>query len=134
MKPHVLLVDDSALVTGALRLLLEETGHRVSEAASVAEAIAVARSERPDAMLLDISLPDGDGLGVLSTLRSLGEAPRVTVALTGHDEDAVRERCMNAGCRDLLVKPIAPMALPGRIAAWLAESGEAEAGRTDLSG
>ncbi len=122
MKPHVLVVEDSALVIGALRVLLEETGHRVSAAMSVAEAVASARADAPDVILLDITLDREDGLGVLSALAKTHELPRAAVAVTGHDEPAVRERCLNAGCRAVLVKPISAALLPALIKVWLSES------------
>ena len=122
MKPHVLVVEDSALVVGALRVLLEETGHRVSAAMSVAEAVAAVRADPPDVILLDITLDREDGLGVLYELAKTGELPRVAVAVTGHDEPAVRERCLNAGCRAVLVKPISATQLPALIKVWLSES------------
>ena len=119
MPPRVLLVEDSALVVAALRLLLEETGYRVSAAATVREAIDRAMDDAPDVMLLDLSLPDGSGLDVVAALAARGVVPRVTVAVTGHDDPALRERCLAAGCTDVLLKPIAPLALPGQIRAWL---------------
>jgi CheY-like chemotaxis protein len=122
VTPHVLLVEDSALVIGALRVLLEETGHRVSAASTVADAVAAARADPPDVILLDITLNREDGLGVLFALARTDELPRVAVAVTGHDEQAVRERCLNAGCRTVLVKPISAMQLPVLIKAWLAET------------
>jgi DNA-binding response OmpR family regulator len=118
---HVLIVEDSALVVSAIRILLEDAGFRVSAALTAAEAMARARDDRPDAMLLDLSLPDGDGLSVLAALRESGAAPRVTVAFTGRDEPATRARCLEAGCRDVLVKPIAPLALAGQLRGWLGE-------------
>ncbi len=117
--PHVLLVEDSALVVGALRILLEASGHRVSSAGTVKEAIATAELDPPNVMLLDLTLPDGDGLDVLSSLAGRGHAPPVTVAVTGHDEASVRERCLTAGCTQVLTKPIAAMKLPGLIDEWL---------------
>lgn len=106
MTGRLLIVEDSALVIGALRLLFEESGFTVDAASDVASAIAAARSATPDVMLLDLTLPDGDGLGVLESLRSSGALPRATVALTGHDDDDTRERCMGAGCAAVLVKPV----------------------------
>jgi len=99
-------VEDSALVTGALRLLFEQTGHRVSVAASVRDAIAACAAEPPDVMLLDLTLPDGDGLTVLRELGTRGALPPVALAMTGHDDPGTRERCLAAGCRDVLVKPV----------------------------
>lgn len=118
---HVLIVEDSALVVGALRLLLEEAGFRISAAHTVSEALTTARAGRPDLMLLDLTLPDGDGLAVLGALRASGAAPRVTVALTGRDEPETHARCLAAGCRAVLVKPIAPLALAGQLRGWLDE-------------
>jgi CheY-like chemotaxis protein len=115
----VLIVEDSALVVSALRLLLEDRGFRVSAAGSVADALETARREPPDAMLLDLSLPDGDGLVVLERLTSEGRAPSVTAAMTGHDDPRTRQRCLTAGCREVLVKPMRALELPGQIRRWL---------------
>jgi CheY-like chemotaxis protein len=116
---HVLIVEDSALVVGALRLLLEETGYRVSSAANVRDAVDVMRHEHPDVMLLDLTLRGENGLTVLDELRRTRDEPRVTVAVTGHDAPEVRERCLRAGCREVLVKPINTRELPRKIALWL---------------
>lgn len=119
MKPRVLIVDDSALVLDALRLLLEETGHVVHSACTVRDAVDTARASTPDIMLLDLTLRREDGLDALLELARTGDAPPVTVAITGHDDEAVRARCLDAGCREVLVKPIAALELPGRIKQWL---------------
>ena len=67
-SPHILIVDDSADVTGALRVLFEETGNDVSVANTIRDAVAVGRGRaRSTSMLLDLTLPDGDGLTVLAT-------------------------------------------------------------------
>ncbi len=117
---HILIVEDGALVVSALRILLEDAGHRVSDAGSVRAALETARRDRPDIMLLDLSLPDGDGLSILESLSADGMAPRVTVAVTGRDEPHVIARCKRLGCREILIKPMNAMALPGQIAEWLA--------------
>jgi CheY-like chemotaxis protein len=116
--PLVLLVDDSDLVTEALGILLVETGHRVTTAASVQGAIDAARADPPDVLLLDLTLPDGDGLEVLRTLASEGRAPRATVALTGHDDEATQARCLAAGCRAVLAKPVRAAALLAGLREW----------------
>jgi CheY-like chemotaxis protein len=69
---------------------------------------AVERAEEwnPDVMLLDVTLADGDGLRVLELLRESNHAPLNTIALTGHDDDEVHQRCMDAGCVDVLLKPV----------------------------
>ena len=106
MLPHLLLVDDSVLVTEALGVLFEETGHRVSTAASVAAAVAACVGDAPDVMVLDVTLGAEDGLAVLETLRRADRPLPVTVAMTGHDDDATRDRCLAAGCIAVLLKPV----------------------------
>ena len=119
-EPDVLLVDDSPLVTEALGVLLAETGHRVRTAGSVAEAVARARETLPDVLLLDLTLPDGDGLDVLRALAAEGRAVRAPVALTGHDDPETEARCRAAGCVAVLVKPVRAATLLKGIAEWTA--------------
>ncbi len=104
--PRLLIVEDSDVTAHALRVLFAESGYEVTTAASVASAIASARDARPDVMLLDLSLPDGDGLLVLQNLQATDDVPRATIALTGHDDDALRDQCIAAGCREVLLKPV----------------------------
>ena len=118
-RPLVLIVDDSSHVTGPLQILFEETGRRVATADSIASAVRACEKERPDLMLLDISLPDGDGLSVLSLLAGKSALPPVTVALTGHDDPLTVQRCRAAGCRDVLLKPVPVRELLRRAAEWL---------------
>ena len=113
--PLVLLVDDSTMVTDALRVLFESTGHRVAVAADVSSAIDACAVALVDVMLLDLSLGSEDGLDVLPVVREAGTAPRVTYAMTGHDDPATRRRCLDAGCRDVLVKPVPTRELLRRV-------------------
>jgi len=125
-SPHVLVVEDSALVSSALRILLEETGRRVTVAPSVRAAgealAAAAAADDPIALaLLDLTLADGDGLSVLESARAAGVAPRVSVAMTGHDDAATRDRCLAAGCADVLIKPVPMRELLARVGEWLGD-------------
>jgi CheY-like chemotaxis protein len=115
----VLIVEDNELVTGALRILFEETGRRVTVAHSVAEAVDAGRTDPPDLLLLDLSLPDGDGLEVARALQRAGIKPRATVAITGHDDPESIQRCEEIGCTELLVKPIASRELLRKAERWL---------------
>ena len=117
--PHVLIVEDSDLVSGALRLLFEQTGHRVTVAASVSAAVAAVLREAPDLMLLDLTLPDGEGTAVLERLREQDRMPRVVVGLTGHDEPEIVARCTALGCADVLLKPVPTRELLRRAEEWL---------------
>jgi CheY-like chemotaxis protein len=93
----------------------------VTEAGSVAAAVeAVALAARvPDVALLDLTLPDGDGLAVLHRLREIGREPRVAVAVTGRDDADVRARCLAAGCRDVLLKPVPARELSRLVTGWM---------------
>jgi CheY-like chemotaxis protein len=119
VKPHVLIVEDNDLVTGALRILFEETGRRVTVAHSVAEGIAAGEGDPPDLLLLDLSLPDGDGLEVIAQLTRSGVTPKATVALTGRDDPESLQRCRDAGITAVMVKPVPTNELLRRATGWL---------------
>ena len=106
MAARVLIVDDSSLVTDAFEILFEGAGYEVRSARSVAEAIDIGRKTTVDLLLLDLNLPDGSGLGVIDALRGSGNLPRATLAMTGHNDAETRRRCLDAGCADVLVKPV----------------------------
>ena len=120
MGPSILLVEDSTLVTDALRILFEETGHQVTVAATAAEAIRAATGARHDVMLLDLGLPDADGLTVLDALAPRGLAPHRTIALTGDGDAATVARCRAAGCHEVLLKPVSPGVLLKKVREALA--------------
>ncbi|HEX6574488.1 MAG TPA: response regulator [Gemmatimonadaceae bacterium] len=106
MSAKVLLVEDSPLIYSALKLLLESGGFDVTVATTAKEAKELGLELRPDVMLLDITLPDDDGLSVLRTLDAEGFKPGATFALTGHSDSETRSRCLEAGCDDVLLKPV----------------------------
>ena len=119
-RPHILIVDDSADITGALRVLFEETGNDVSIANTIRDALAVVDARAVDVMLLDLTLPDGDGLSALAAMRARDTQPRVTAALTGRAEPEVAARCTAAGCQAVLVKPVPIAELLRRVREWTA--------------
>lgn len=101
---HVLLIEDSSLVVDALRLLLEEHGYEVTTADSIRSARAAVAQRPPNIVLLDIALPDGDGLELArdwAPTRTM-----VVIALTGYADEETRAHCLKAGCRAVLVKPV----------------------------
>lgn len=116
----MLIVEDNELVTGALRILFEETGRRVTVAHSVADAIQAGEGDPPDLLLLDLALPDGDGLEVARSLRKKGIQPKATVALTGRDDPASLQRCSSEGITAVLVKPVPTKELLKKAKEWLA--------------
>lgn len=114
---HVLLVEDNELVTSAMRILFESIDARVSVAGSVATALGIGATDPAKLVLLDLTLPDGDGLSIIEPLRLAGS--ETFVALTGHDEPEVRQRCLDAGCIDVVVKPPRARELIAKAAGWL---------------
>jgi CheY-like chemotaxis protein len=115
----VLIVEDNELVTGALRILFEETGRRVTVAHSVAEAITAGQKDPPDLLLLDLVLPDGDGLEVARSLAKFGVQPKATVALTGRDDPESLARCSDAGVTAVMLKPVPSRELLRKAQEWL---------------
>ena len=99
----ILLVEDDPLLRHAFRLLLEDAGYAVVEAGSAAEALQAVDAAAPALVLLDLGLPDIDGLRVLEDLRRTGSVLPVIV-LTAHATD--RDRCLEQGADEFLVKPV----------------------------
>ena len=86
MLPSILVVDDDAAIRGLVVRIVRSWGHKVvSEAGSVAEALACAEALRPDVALVDIGLPDGDGFSLTRQLRT--RHPRTRVVLFSSDAD-----------------------------------------------
>lgn len=121
-KARILLVEDDSLLRHAFKLLLEDAGYDIREAGTASEAIRVARSETPGLVLLDLGLPDANGLDVARALRG-EEAMRdiPIIALTGRVGTQEKADCLAAGCTSYLTKPIDPKTLMKRLAEFLAE-------------
>jgi two-component system, OmpR family, response regulator len=115
---RLLVVDDEAtileLLSGSLRL----AGFEVLTAASGAEAVRAAASGRPDLVLLDVMMPDGDGFEALRRIRS-GGAEVPVIFLTARDEESDRVTGFAAGADDYVTKPFSLNELLGRIRAVL---------------
>lgn len=101
---HILLVEDSQAVTDALKILFESQDYKVTVAGSISDAVQV--PGRADVMLLDLTLPDGDGLLLIQKMRDAGNLPEHILAMTGHADAATNERCIAAGCTDVFIKPV----------------------------
>ena len=113
---HVLIVEDSQLVIDALEVLFDASGRRVSGARSLAEARTIATMDPPALVLLDLRLPDGDGLTLVEHLRAVGS---VVIALTGDDDPDKRRSCLDAGCADVLIKPVPARQLMAVAERWI---------------
>jgi two-component system KDP operon response regulator KdpE len=102
-KPDLLIVDDEVQIRRLLRLTLESAGYRVREAENGALGLNEAAVQRPDAVILDLSLPDLSGLEVLRRLREWSQIP--ILILSVHGEEANKIAALDAGADDYLTKP-----------------------------
>ncbi len=122
----LLVVDDDADLREALAEQLELEGFRVARAGDVATGRAAATAERPDLLILDVDLPDGDGRDLCRTLRDGGVAAPV-IMLTGAGEDADAIRGLDSGADDYVTKPFRFAVLLARIRAQLRQHDQSEA-------
>jgi DNA-binding response OmpR family regulator len=100
---HILLVDDDPLLRRSLAFNLEQAGYRASTAANAEDALALARRDPPDLILLDIGLPGMDGLEALHHFRSRGEVP--VIFLTGRRRELDEILGLELGADDYVTKP-----------------------------
>lgn len=120
---RLLLIEDEPELSTLVSGNLSRVGFAVDTARSLDEAGAAVRSMKYEAILLDLRLPDGDGLGLLKSLRDRGDKTPVIV-LTARDAVADRVRGLNAGADDYLIKPFAIEELVARINAVLRRPNE----------
>jgi two-component system, OmpR family, KDP operon response regulator KdpE len=116
-RQRVLVCDDEAQILRALRVILREAGFEVVPAASAREALDSAAVRPPDAAIVDLVLPDGDGVEVCRSLREWSELPIVVLSAVG--EEAEKVRALNAGADDYVTKPFGPSELIARLKAVL---------------
>lgn len=109
----VLIVDDERAIQKFLRASLEDNGFAVIEAATGQSALALAVAKKPDIILLDLSLPDMDGLEVLKRLREWNSAPVIVVSARNQESDKITG--LDRGADDYLIKPFGVEELLARI-------------------
>jgi two-component system KDP operon response regulator KdpE len=119
MKPAktVLIVEDEIAIVRFLRPALEREGFRIVEASRGAQALELAAKFKPDVILLDLGLPDMDGLEVLRGLRRWTVAPVIVLSARGEERDKISG--LDAGADDYLAKPFGVPELLARIRAAL---------------
>jgi DNA-binding response OmpR family regulator len=117
VKAKILVVDDERKIVQLARDYLEHAGFDVSAAYDGAAAIAAARADRPDLVVLDLGLPEIDGLDVARTLRSETSVP--IVMLTGRSEESDKLVGLELGADDYITKPFSPKELVARVRAVL---------------
>lgn len=123
MTARILVIDDEPAIRRLLRNTLERADYAVIEGANAREALALAAAERPDAALLDLGLPDRDGLGLVPLL------VRTCAVLVVSARDAIQEKvaALDLGAADYVTKPFDTDELLARLRAALRHRGVAEA-------
>jgi two-component system chemotaxis response regulator CheY len=105
--PKIMIVDDSLFMRNHLAKLLTKNGYETIAAEDGEQAVLHYRQARPDAVLMDITMPRKDGLQALTEIRDFDAMAKV-IMLTALDQELAATRAIHIGARDFLVKPAAP--------------------------
>jgi two-component system KDP operon response regulator KdpE len=115
--PRLALIEDDARIRESLERALRERGHEVRVAATGLAGLSQVMDDRPDAVVLDLGLPDVDGLELLKMLRAVSDVP--VIVATARDEEGDIIRTLDAGADDYVVKPFSTDQLEARLRAVL---------------
>jgi two-component system KDP operon response regulator KdpE len=114
---RVLVCDDEPHIVRALKVVMREAGFTPLAAETAEEALDVATLQRPDAAILDLVLPDGDGVEVCRAIRAWSDMPIIVLSAVGDEDHKVR--ALDAGADDYVTKPFSPRELVARLRAAL---------------
>ncbi|WP_019644897.1 response regulator [Novispirillum itersonii] len=117
MNAHLLVIDDEPQIRRFLGISLTANGYRVSEADGATSGITAARDLKPDLVVLDLGLPDGDGQDVISAIRSFSDCPILILSVRADEFDKVE--ALDRGANDYMVKPFGIAELMARLRALL---------------
>jgi two-component system KDP operon response regulator KdpE len=131
-RPRVLVVDDELQILRALRVVLRDAGFEVLAAQSAAEALDRAAVRPPQAAIVDLVLPDGDGIEVTRRLREWSEMPILVLSAVGEEEQKVR--ALEAGADDYVTKPFGARELVARLGAALRRASPGQEPRIEAEG
>jgi two-component system, OmpR family, KDP operon response regulator KdpE len=129
--PTILIIEDEVQMQRFLRASLGGNGYQVLQAATAQDGLAQAGARNPDLILLDLGLPDLDGLEVTQHLRSWAKTPIIVISARGKEEDKIR--ALDAGADDYLTKPFGVGELLARIRVALRRFAHGDAGASEFS-
>jgi two-component system KDP operon response regulator KdpE len=121
---RVLVCDDELQILRALRVILRDAGFDVVSAQTAEEALDAAALRAPDAAILDLILPDGDGVEICRSIREWSQMPILVLSAVGEESEKIR--ALDAGADDYVTKPFAPGELVARLNAALRRAGRPE--------
>jgi two-component system, OmpR family, KDP operon response regulator KdpE len=122
--PRVLVVDDEQQILRALKVVLREAGFEAVPADTASQALDIAAVRPPEAAIVDLVLPDGDGVEVTRRLREWSEMPILVLSAVGEEEQKVR--ALEAGADDYITKPFGARELVARLQAALRRAARTE--------
>jgi two-component system KDP operon response regulator KdpE len=131
LGPTILIIEDELQMQRFLRASLGGNGYQVLQAATAQDGLAQAGARNPDLILLDLGLPDLDGLEVTQHLRSWAKTPVIVISARGKEEDKIR--ALDAGADDYLTKPFGVGELLARIRVALRRVAHGDAGASEFS-
>ena len=114
---HILICDDDADIRGALRLYLSPEGYQIFEAANGQEALEIIQKEQIHLVLMDIMMPQLDGIAATAQLRLQSNVP--VIMLTAKSEDSDKVLGLNVGADDYITKPFSPVEVQARVRSHL---------------
>ena len=117
IAPQVLVVEDDAEIRRFVRAALESDGYRVFESETVARGIIDAGTRKPDVAILDLGLPDADGIDFIRNVRTFSALP--ILVLSARTEETAKVAALDAGADDYLTKPFGVAELTARLRAML---------------
>lgn len=129
--PVILVIEDEAQMRRFLRASLTSNGYQVIESDTAADGIAQAAARTPDLVLLDLGLPDLDGLAVTQRLREWAKTPIIVISARGREEDKIQ--ALDAGADDYLTKPFGVGELLARIRVALRNAARGELGSSQFA-
>jgi two-component system KDP operon response regulator KdpE len=129
-RPHILVIDDEEQILRALRTILGQQNYQVSAAQTGEDGLALAAALQPDCIILDLGLPDLDGVEVCRRLREWTELP--VIVLSAHDSQAEKVAALDAGADDYLTKPFGVDELLARARVALRHRARSQGSKTSL--
>jgi two-component system KDP operon response regulator KdpE len=120
MQENILIIDDEVQIRRLLEITLSANGYKISEASTGREGLALAASVKPAVIILDLGLPDVDGLDLLKKLREWFENPVIILSVRNSEEDIVK--ALDSGANDYLTKPFRTGELLARIRVAIRQS------------
>ena len=118
-QKHILVIDDDITALDIVSFLFEQRGYEVERCADGFAAIEYCRQITPDLIIVDLMMPQINGVATVEEIRDLGLSDVPIIAFTAVDDAELHQSARQAGCNDVLTKPLRPEKLVARIKAYL---------------